>query len=148
MTREESIKVLDTELKERSAGYYDYLQHYGHKDKAEEDYLDALFTAIAALRRDGHRYVLLSTPPADAQTIETGVPFTNADHIRSMTDEELAEHNVQDSLEYTVDYDWDDNPIGEYTPCFKTSDGAIFWSYEDAVKYELSWLREPYKEDT
>ena len=73
---------------------------------------------------------------------------TNADHIRSMTDEELAAHNVQDSLEYTVDYDWDDNPVGEYTPCFKTSDGAIFWHYEDAVEYELRWLKQPYKEDT
>lgn len=73
---------------------------------------------------------------------------TNADHIRSMSDEELAEHNVQDYLEYTVDYDWDDNPIGEYTPCFKTSDGAILWFYEDAVEYELNWLKRPYKEDT
>ena len=75
------------------------------------------------------------------------IPQTNADHIRSMTDEELAAHNVQDSLEYTVDYDWDDNPVGEYTPCFKTSDGAIFWHYEDAVEYELRWLKQPYKED-
>ena len=74
--------------------------------------------------------------------------LTNADHIRSMTDEGLAAHNVQDSLEYTVDYDWDDNLVGEYTPCFKTSDGAIFWSYEDAVEYELHWLKQPYKEDT
>ena len=81
----------------------------------------------------------------------TGKKFghkTNADHIRSMTDEELVKRNVQDSLEYTVDYDWDERPIGEYTPCFKTSDGAIFWSYEDAVDYELHWLKQPYKEDT
>ena len=74
--------------------------------------------------------------------------ITNADHIRSMTDEELAKWNVGGSLEYTVDYDWDDNPVGEYTPCFKTSDGAIFWFYEDAVEYELHWLKQPYKEDT
>lgn len=69
---------------------------------------------------------------------------TNADHIRSMSDEELAVHNVQDSLEYTVDYDWDENPIGEYTPCFKTSDGSIFWNYEAAVEYELNWLKQPF----
>lgn len=50
MTREEAIKVLDAELKERSAGYYDYLQHYGHKDKAEEAHLDSLQMAISALR--------------------------------------------------------------------------------------------------
>lgn len=75
-------------------------------------------------------------------------PKTNADHIRSMADEELAERNVQDYLEYTVDCDWDENPIGEYTPFFKTSDGAIFWYYEDAVEYELHWLKQPYKEDT
>ena len=81
----------------------------------------------------------------------TGKKFdrmTNAQHIRSMTDEELAAHNVQDSLEYTVDYDWDDNLVGEYNPCFKTSDGAIFWDYEDAIEYELRWLKQLYKEES
>jgi hypothetical protein len=96
---------------------------------------EALDMAITALREQ------------DATGIYVGHK-TNADHIRSMTDEELAEWNVEDSLEYTVDYDWDENPIGEYTPCFKTSDGAIFWSHEDAVEYELHWLKQPYKEDT
>lgn len=84
----------------------------------------------------------------ECKKCECMIPISNAERIRYMSDEELAEHNVKDSFEYTVDYDWDEAPIGEYTPCFKTSDGAIFWHYEDAVKYELSWLREPYKEDT
>lgn len=73
-------------------------------------------------------------------------PMTNGDRIRAMTDEELAAHTVQDSVEYTVDYDWDEEPIGEYTPCFKTSDGSIFWSYEEAVEYETQWLKQPAKE--
>lgn len=83
----------------------------------------------------------------DFDSCESRTP-SNGDRIRAMSDEELAKRDVQDFLEYTVDYDWDETPIGEYTPCFKTSDGAIFWYYEDAVKYEISWLREPYKEDT
>lgn len=55
MTREEAIKVLGAELKERSDGYYDYLQHYGHKDKAEETHLDALVMAIVALGEQEER---------------------------------------------------------------------------------------------
>lgn len=50
MTREEAIKVLDAELKERSDGYYSYLVQYGKQDKAEEEFLDSLGVAISALR--------------------------------------------------------------------------------------------------
>ena len=49
MTREEAIEVLAEDLKQRSDGYYSYLQHYGHRDDSEEKYLDALYMAIAAL---------------------------------------------------------------------------------------------------
>jgi hypothetical protein len=70
--------------------------------------------------------------------------MTNADRIRAMTDEELAEHNVREGYEYTVDYDYDDNPVGEYTPCYRTTDGSIFWDVDSAVKYELTWLKQPY----
>lgn len=79
----------------------------------------------------------------------TGKKFnsiTNADHIRSMTDEELVEHNVHASYEYTVDYDWDENPIGEYEPCWRTTDGSAFWDYDEALEYELEWLKQPYKD--
>ena len=50
MTREETIKLLTAELRDRSECYYSYLQHYGHKDKAEENYLDALHMTLSALR--------------------------------------------------------------------------------------------------
>lgn len=69
---------------------------------------------------------------------------TNADHIRSMTDEELAKHNVRESTEYVFDYDWDENPVGEYVSCWCTSDGAIFWNYDLAIEYELRWLKQPF----
>ena len=69
---------------------------------------------------------------------------TNADHIRSMTDEELAKHNVRESTEYVFDYDWDENPVGEYVSCWRTSDEAIFWNYDLAIEYELNWLKQPY----
>lgn len=55
MKREEAIKVLDAELKERSDGYYSYLAHYGKQDKAEEEFLDSLDMAIAALREQEER---------------------------------------------------------------------------------------------
>ena len=50
MTREEAIKCLTVELGLRSSGYYDYLAHGGKQDKAEEESLDSLQMAIAALR--------------------------------------------------------------------------------------------------
>jgi hypothetical protein len=59
-----------------------------------------------------------------------------------MTDEELAAHNVYESYEYTVDYDNEDNAFGEYTPCWRTSDGSIFWDEESAIKFELYWLQQ------
>lgn len=110
MTREEAIRLLGF-LGENWHGLY----------------LQALDMAIAALRYDGPKYVLLSTPPADAQTIDTGVPFTNADHIRSMTDEELA--TLLSEVEYR-------RSIG--------GGGAIWFDDEGA----LMWLKQPYKEDT
>lgn len=55
MTREEAIKVLSEDLKQRSDGYYSYLQHYGHRDNAEEEHLDALDMAISALRDQEER---------------------------------------------------------------------------------------------
>ena len=70
--------------------------------------------------------------------------MTNADHIRSLSDEELAEHNVRVGYEYTVDYDYDDNPVGEYTPCYRTTEGSIFWDVDSAVEHELTWLKQPY----
>lgn len=55
MTREEAIKVLSEDLKQRSDGYYSYLQHYGRRDNAEEEHLDALDMAIAAMREQEER---------------------------------------------------------------------------------------------
>ena len=72
---------------------------------------------------------------------------TNADRIRSLSDEELAEVLVYPTYEYTVDYDYDENPIGDYTSCWATSDGSIFWHRENAVEFELELLQQPVKED-
>lgn len=54
--------------------------------------------------------------------------LTNADRIRSMTDEELAE--------ITLDYD---DEYGRYW----CSDGTIFGDYEykEALKHEIDWLQ-------
>ena len=56
MTREKAIEVLDAALKERSDGYYSHLVHCGKQDKAEEEFLDSLDMAIAALREQ-HRWI-------------------------------------------------------------------------------------------
>lgn len=50
MTREEAIKCLVQEVGIRAECYRSYLAHYGKQDEAEEDFLDALYSAIDALR--------------------------------------------------------------------------------------------------
>ena len=56
------------------------------------------------------------------------IPDTNADRIRAMSDEELAEHEVR----ITQD--------GMYYEC---SDGETFAIYEDAIAHEIKWLKQP-----
>jgi len=73
---------------------------------------------------------------------------TNADHIRSMTDEELAERNVRKiKTPVTGCYDYGES-YTDYYDAWETSDGAIFWRQKPAVEYELHWLKQPYKEET
>lgn len=64
------------------------------------------------------------------------IPMTNADYIRSMTDEELVE------LLHTQ--------IGcglEYLPCGKICDGKCnSFTDEDCKAKILEWLKQPYKE--
>jgi hypothetical protein len=55
VTREEAIKCLTVEIGLRSSGYYDHLAHGGKQDKAEEEFLDSLQMAIAALREQEER---------------------------------------------------------------------------------------------
>ena len=69
--------------------------------------------------------------------------MTNADRIRNMTDEELAERNVYLTYEYDVDYDYDETPISNYRDVWCTSDDSIFDYREEAVEHELWWLQQP-----
>lgn len=78
---------------------------------------EAVELVFNALRNNGVMYVLVNTPPEDAQTIDTGVPLINAQRIRSMTDEELAmflEKVGYDSMEHRSTYwsNWLKQPCG------------------------------------
>ena len=50
MTREEAIKVLDAHIKNTAGGYTAYLAHGGETDSEMDDYLDAMYSALDALR--------------------------------------------------------------------------------------------------
>ena len=121
MTREEAIKVPE----EMSLWKYC------------EPEAEAAKFAIAALRYDGPKYVLLSTHPADAQTIDTGVPFTNADHIRSMSDEELTHFKYGGGNPYCKEE--------EPTDCRRSK-----WvnGLSPCEQCYLKWLKRPAEEDT
>lgn len=68
-------------------------------------------------------------------------PMTNAQKIRAMTGEELAENNVRATIErkYVGVYD-------QYEDMWQTSDGTTFYLLKEAVEYELDWLQQPVKE--
>lgn len=67
----------------------------------------------------------------------SAVPMTNADRIRSMSDEELAKANVRQKCEWNS---W------ECWSVYITSDGEQFGDAEEAYKHELEWLQQPAKE--
>ena len=67
---------------------------------------------------------------------------TNADHIRSMTDEELAERGARHTVAFV-----DNGQSGYYASAWETSDGSIFWTEQSAIEHELQWLKQPYKEE-
>lgn len=147
MTREEAIRALTIERASHSEG--------GIVEAAMD-------MAIDALKYGGPKYVLLSTPPADAQTIDTGIDalreqcvrdvtktsgetvtnrngLTNADHIRSMNDEELAE------LLCTADWCETCDQLKENGTCkAMEQDGPLG---KHCVSAGLRWLRQPYKEE-
>lgn len=78
---------------------------------------------------------------------DTNVVKTNADHIRSMADEELAEKNVRKTRTPVSGYYEYGEMYTDYIEAWETSDGAVFWTREPAVEYELHWLKQPCKED-
>ena len=109
MNREEAIKVLEKQF-DKSCGNY----HYQNAEKL--DFEDALWVAISAIRQQ------------EAVT-NRNEPLTNAQKIRSMSDEELAE------------FLWDFNladvstvKMGEFGP--------------HMFRYRLKeWLQQPAEED-
>lgn len=67
-------------------------------------------------------------------------PYTNADHIRSMTDEELAEWLDEDlacCCYCSEDKRLENEPLLRGEKCD-----------EQCKKHLLDWLKQPYKEDT
>lgn len=71
------------------------------------------------------------------------VPITNADRIRAMSDEDLAKNNVRLSYQCDIDYNYEEEPYENWMQYYETSDGSTFYEEEDAVEYELDWLRQP-----
>lgn len=63
-----------------------------------------------------------------------GIPKTNIEIIRDMSDEELATRNVYKVQRTNDEYVWTE---------YMTSDGSEFDSFEEAVKYELDWFKLP-----
>lgn len=66
-------------------------------------------------------------------------PYSNAQHIRSMTDEELAEWMENNNV--------DCHACSEYERC----GGDVVFNKpcdQKCAKHYLDWLKQPYKEDT
>ena len=73
-----------------------------------------------------------------------GPPDSNRRWINSLTNHELAKHLINTSTIPDYDYDYDDNLVESGTiDTYTTTDGTVFYDYEEAVDYETRWL---YKE--
>lgn len=68
---------------------------------------------------------------------------TNADRIRGMSDEELANELIYEACFNEGDYDYDEEPIDSWEPYHVCSDGERYMELESAVEHELDWLRQP-----
>ena len=66
-------------------------------------------------------------------------PQTNADRIRAMSDEELADHNI-----HTVKV-WN-RYVGYHEIEYRCSDGYTIGDYQMALRHELDWLKQPVKD--
>lgn len=71
---------------------------------------------------------------------------TNADRIRSMTDDQLAENNVRKTfMKASGRYSFGES-YTDYLPAWGTSDGWQFLSEKEAKAHELEWLQRPAEE--
>lgn len=62
---------------------------------------------------------------------------TNADHIRAMSDEALAEDGVHGYI-----------PAGCATPAWYGHFNGFAEAKEEAIQREMDWLRQPWEEET
>lgn len=85
MTREEAIRILDPETAVEELLKIEYYGGFGGRTKAAQAVSDACILAVAALLEQEER-----SKPKESQQSDGHIPMTNADRIRSMSDEELA----------------------------------------------------------
>ena len=116
MTIEEAIRILDPETTGEALAEIEYYHGFNGKTAVVQAVLDACILAVAALREQEER--------------RTSV--TNADKIRTMTDEELAELIVKHHPMYT----WN-KQVRE-----------IYFSFDDHEKDNpqrawIEWLQQP-----
>lgn len=111
MTTEEAIEILQEE--------HDYCQEPFYVIKA-------LKMAIAALRAQ--------------QEAEKNKQLTNANRIRTMSNEELAEHNIHNIKIWN-------SFKGYHEPAYRCSDKYITDDYSVAFAHELDWLQQPVEEN-
>ena len=126
VAKSSAIAVLEDELKIRSDVYAEYIAHGGKTDCGEEFYLDTLNMAIAALREQSN---------ATQRVANTDNALTNAQHIRSMSDEELAKWLADMwDCSYCSEYDrTGGHPLFSAEPCDQKCEQHCF-----------DWLKQPY----
>ena len=110
MTREEAIRILDPETMRETLAEIEYYGGFRGRMKAAQALHDACILAVAALREQEERQASV----------------TNADKIRSMTDEELAEL----LLDGCRGSKCDDQPQNEF--------GSV-----NCFQCRITWLQQP-----
>lgn len=141
MTREESIVFFERLKAEEEKTIENLKNGLGITSSAHQRFAEHFNMAISALREQESLEKKQATETSDKKTSDKKTSdMTNAQKIRSMTDEELADYMCEHSIEdicYIV--------CGRNCKAMATFDKT---SHQVCREIVADWLKQPYKEDT
>lgn len=73
--------------------------------------------------------------------------MTNREYLEALSDHDFAAALIALCEGEDVEYDWDENPIEDLYTFWRTSDGEEFLDRDEAIDYEVRWLRQLYEKE-
>ena len=78
-----------------------------------------------------------------AERRSMGKPYSNRRWLNGLSNREFAKHTINCSQIQDYDYDYDDNLVESgMIDVYTTTDGTVFYEYEEALNHETWWLNQ------